>query len=40
VGALDLGIKLGIFLDTPFEIDAPMGLEMVFVNINDYGSHI
>jgi hypothetical protein len=28
VGALDLGIKLGIFLDIPPKVDAPMGLGM------------
>jgi hypothetical protein len=32
--------KLGVFLDTPPELDSPMGLGMVFININDYGSHI
>jgi len=39
MGALDLGIKLGVFLDIPPKVDPPMGLGMVFVNINDYGSH-
>jgi hypothetical protein len=39
MGALDLGIELGIFLDTPPEVDAPMGLGMVFVNTNDYESY-
>ncbi len=33
VGALDLGIRLSGLLDTP------MGLEMVYINTNDYGSH-
>jgi hypothetical protein len=40
VGALDLRIELGPFFDTPLKIDAPMELGMVFVNTNDYGSHI
>jgi hypothetical protein len=39
VGALDLGIKVSIFLDTPAEVDAPMGLGMVSVNTNDYGKY-
>ncbi len=39
MGALDLGIELGIFLDTPLEVNAPMGLGMVYVNINDYENH-
>jgi hypothetical protein len=40
VGALDLGIELSVFLDTPLEVNALMGLKMVFINTNDYGSHI
>jgi hypothetical protein len=39
VGVLDLGIKLGTFLDTPLEVETPMGLGMVFVNTNDCGSN-
>jgi hypothetical protein len=35
--ALDLGIELSTFLDIPTKINAPMGLGLVFVNINDYG---
>jgi hypothetical protein len=38
VGALDLGIELSVFLDTPLEVNALMGLKMVFINTNDYGS--
>ncbi len=38
VGALDLGIELGAFLDTPLESNAPMGSGMVYVNTNDCGS--
>jgi hypothetical protein len=38
VGALGLGIELGIFLDIPLEVDALIGLGMVFVNINDVGT--
>ena len=39
VSALNLGIKLGAFLDTPPKVDAPMGLGMVFVNTNDCGNY-
>jgi hypothetical protein len=39
VGGLDLGIKLGTFLNIPLKVDVPMGFGVVFVNINDYGSH-
>jgi len=39
VGALNLGIELGTFLDTPPEIDALMGLGMVFINTNDCGNY-
>jgi hypothetical protein len=39
MGALDLKIKLGAFLDTPPKIDTPMGLGMVFINTYDYGNH-
>jgi len=37
VGALDLGIKLGTFLDIPPKVDGPMGLGMVSININECG---
>ncbi len=36
MGALDLGIELGIFLDTPPKVNAPMRLGMVFVNTNNF----
>ncbi len=36
---LYLGIKLSTMLDTPQEVNTPMGLGTVFVNTNDYGSH-
>jgi hypothetical protein len=39
VGALDLVIELGSLFDTPLVVDTPMGLEMVSINTNDYGSH-
>lgn len=39
VGALDLGINIGVFLDITPKVDTPMALGMVFVNINDYGNH-
>ncbi len=38
VGALNLGIKLGIFLDTPPKVDAPVGLGIMFTNRNDCGT--
>jgi hypothetical protein len=37
---LYLGIELGTMLDTSPKVDTPMGLGMVFVNTNDYGSRI
>jgi len=37
MGALDLRIVGGL-LDTSLEVDTPMGLEMVSINTNDYGS--
>jgi hypothetical protein len=40
VGALDLGIELGGFFDTPLVVDTPMGLKIMSINTNDYGSHI
>jgi hypothetical protein len=40
MGDSNLGIKLGTLLDTPPKVNTPMGLRMVFININDYGSHI
>jgi hypothetical protein len=39
VGVLNLGIKIGVFIDIAPKVDTPMGLGMVFVNINDYGNH-
>jgi len=39
MGALNLGIKVGTFLDAPLEVNTPMGLRMMSININDYGSH-
>jgi hypothetical protein len=39
VGVLDLGIKLGAFLDIALEVNNPMGLGMKFFNTNDCGSH-
>jgi hypothetical protein len=38
MGALDLGIKLSAFFYSPPEVDAQMGLGMVFVNTNDCGN--
>jgi hypothetical protein len=40
VGALDLGIKPNGLFDTPLVFNTPMGLEMVSINTNYYGSHI
>ncbi len=40
MGALDLGIELGGFFDTPLVVDTPMGLKIMSINTNDYGSHI
>ncbi len=37
VGSLNLGIKLGIFFDTPLEVDTPMVLGMLSFNTNDCG---
>jgi hypothetical protein len=37
MGTLDLRIVGGL-LDTSLEVDTPMGLEMVSINTNDYGS--
>jgi hypothetical protein len=39
MGALNFGIKLGTLFNTSLEVNIPMGLRMVSININDYGSH-
>jgi len=38
MGALGLGIKSSTFFGTPLEVDAPIGLGMVFVNTNGCGN--
>jgi len=37
VPRVELCVKFFNVIDTPFEIDAPLGLKIVFINTNDYG---
>jgi hypothetical protein len=39
VGALNLRIEPNSLFDTPLVVNTPVGLEMVSINTNDYGSH-
>jgi len=37
VPRVELCVKFFNVIDTPLEIDAPLGLKIVFINTNDYG---